>query len=49
MKHEEFGKMRKQVIVAATAIVLGIATTATGTIAFALQLRARPLSCDDAC
>jgi hypothetical protein len=31
---QEFGKMRKQVITAATAIVLGIATTATGTIAF---------------
>jgi hypothetical protein len=32
MKHQEFGKMRKQVIVAATAMMLGIATTATGTI-----------------
>jgi hypothetical protein len=34
MKHQEFGKMRGQVIAATTAIVLGIATTATGTIAF---------------
>jgi hypothetical protein len=32
---QEFGKMRKQVIAAAMAIVLGIATTATGTTAFA--------------
>jgi hypothetical protein len=32
---QEFGKMRKQVIAAATAIVLGIATTASGTIALA--------------
>jgi hypothetical protein len=35
MKLQEFGKMRKQVIAVATAIVLGIATTATGTTAFA--------------
>jgi hypothetical protein len=35
MKHQEFGKMRKQVIAAATAIALGIATTAIGTTAFA--------------
>ena len=35
MNPQEFGKMRKQVIAAATAIVLGIATTATGTTAFA--------------
>jgi hypothetical protein len=35
MKYQEFGKMRKQVIAAATAIALGIATTATGTTAFA--------------
>ena len=34
-KQQEFGKMRKQVIAAATVIALGIATTATGTIAFA--------------
>jgi hypothetical protein len=34
-KLQEFGKMRKQVIAVATAIVLGIATTATGTTAFA--------------
>jgi hypothetical protein len=30
MKHQEFGKMRKRVIVAATATMLGIATMATG-------------------
>jgi hypothetical protein len=30
MKHQEYGKMRKQVIVAATATMLGIAITATG-------------------
>jgi uncharacterized protein YodC (DUF2158 family) len=35
MKDQEFAKMRKQVIAAATAITLGIATTATGTTAFA--------------
>src|SRR5580704_16646368 len=35
MKHQEFRKMRKQLIAAGTAIVLGIATTTTGTIAFA--------------
>src|ERR1700680_4800546 len=35
MKHQEFRKMRKQLIAAGTAIVRGIATTTTGTIAFA--------------
>ena len=35
MKLQEFRKMRKQVIAVATAIVLGIATMATGTTAFA--------------
>jgi hypothetical protein len=35
MKHQEFGKMRKQLIAAGTAIALGIATTMTATIAFA--------------
>jgi len=35
MNPQEFEKMRKQVIAVATAIVLGIATTATGTTAFA--------------
>jgi hypothetical protein len=35
MKHQEFRKMRKQIIAAATAIALGMATTAIGTTAFA--------------
>src|SRR5580692_4005142 len=35
MKHQELGKMRKQLIAAGTAIALGIATTMTGTITFA--------------
>jgi hypothetical protein len=35
MNPQEFEKMRKQVIAVATAMVLGIATTATGTTAFA--------------
>jgi hypothetical protein len=35
MKDQEFAKMRKQVIAATTTIVVDIATTTTGTIAFA--------------